>query len=108
MAIHHAKPGELVDLNKWPADVEAEQSHTLINTDSVQLSRIVLEKGKTLPEHTIDSPVIIQCISGLLELRTTRATQSIGPGQLVHLRADDPHSIAGLDDSIVLLTILQG
>jgi len=80
----------------------------LITSDAVQLSRIVLTKGKELPEHTIDYPVIIQCIKGLIELRTTRATQSIGPGQLVHLIADDPHSIAGLDDSIVLLTILQG
>lgn len=107
MAIHHAKPAELVDLNQWPNDVEAEQSHTLIRTDTLQLSRIVLTKDKALPEHSIESPVIIQCVKGLLELATTRATQTIGPGQLVHLVAEDPHSILALEDSIILLTIFD-
>ena len=108
MALHHARPGELVDLGKWPDALDDEQSHTLISNDIVQLSRVILKKGKQLPEHTVPAPVIIQCVSGLLELRTTRATQSIGPGQLVYLLADDPHSIEGLEDSLVLLTILQG
>lgn len=106
MALHHAKPGELVDLTKWPRALDEQQSHTLIANDALQLSRLVLQKGETLPEHAISSTTIIQCVSGLLELGTTRATQSIGPGQLVYLEANDPHSLTGLEESIVLLTIL--
>ncbi|MBD3647102.1 MAG: cupin domain-containing protein [Pseudomonadales bacterium] len=107
MAIHHAGPGELVDLKDWPHDVDPEQSHTVVKTDYMQLSRIVLPRGKELPEHALPSPIIIQCISGLVELRTERARQSVSAGQLVHLVADDPHSLVAIEDAIVLLTIIE-
>ncbi len=106
MAIRHAKPGELVDLQKWPSELDAVSSHALIDNDSFRLDRIVLAKGQSLPERSVASPIIIQCVTGILELRTSRARQSIGPSQLVHLLADDPHELEALADSIALLTIL--
>lgn len=106
MAIHHARPGELVDLEDWPTDVEPGQSHAIIVTDTIEVARLVMPEGKTLPEHEIAHPIIIQCVKGEIELTTKRARQALAPGQLVHLLADDPYSLSALEDSIVLLTII--
>ncbi len=106
MAIDHAGPAELVDLNEWPHGLSSEQSHTLIKTDYVEVARIVLREGREIPKHRIPSPVIIQGLSGTVELTTENARQSIGAGQLLYLEADDPHSLIAIDDSVVLLTII--
>lgn len=106
MAIHHAQAGELVDLNDWPPDVSSDQSHTIIINDDVELGRLILPKGKEIPEHSIPSPILIQCVEGTVEIRTQRARQSISQGQLIYLEADDPHSLNALEDAIVLLTIM--
>ncbi|MEX2488367.1 MAG: cupin domain-containing protein [Pseudomonadales bacterium] len=106
MAIHHAEAGELVDINDWPPDVSSDQSHTIIINDDVELGRLVLPKGKEIPDHSIASPILIQCVEGTVEIRTQRARQSISAGQLIYLKADDPHSLTALDDAIVLLTII--
>jgi quercetin dioxygenase-like cupin family protein len=65
----------------------------------------VLPKDKTFPEHQVPSPITIHCISGKVELVTTRARQMLTAGQLVYLPANDPHSLQAFDDSIILLTI---
>lgn len=106
MAIHHARAGELVDLNDWPPDVSSDQSHTIIINDDIELGRLILHKGKEIPEHSISSPILIQCMEGTVEIRTQRARQSIGQGQLIYLQANDPHALTALEDAIVLLTIM--
>lgn len=105
MAIHHARPGELIDLASWPHDVTPGQSHTLIKTDNLTVARLVLEKDKTIKEHQVPDPIVIHCISGRFELTTSRARQVLTAGQLVYLPGDDPHALTAMDDTIVLLTI---
>lgn len=106
MAIHHAEAGELVDINDWPPDVSSDQSHTIIINDDIELGRLILPKGKEIPNHSIASPILIQCVEGTVEIRTQRDRQSISQGQLIYLKADDPYSLTALDDAIVLLTII--
>lgn len=107
MAIDHAKRGQLINLNKWPAGLEPGQSHAVAITDYMEIARLMLDAGKELPTHAIDHPIIIHCLSGLVELVTPRARQSIGAGQLLYLDANDPHSLNAFEDSEVLLTIIR-
>ncbi|XOV87897.1 MAG: hypothetical protein ACFHX7_23565 [Pseudomonadota bacterium] len=107
MAIHHARPGELIDLARWPRDVEAGKSHTLIVADGLTVARLVLEKDREIPEHRIAAPITIHCVSGKIELVTTRAQQMLTSGQLVYLPADDPHTLRAYADAVILLTIAE-
>ena len=107
MAIGHAKRGQLVDLNSWPTSLAPGQSHAIIVTNEMEVARLVLPAGKSLPDHAITSPIIIHCLKGTIELQTERVRQSISSGQLVHLEAGNPHSINALKDSEVLLTIIK-
>ena len=84
----------------------AGHSHVLIKTDHMELARLVIPEGKAIAQHKIASPIVIQCLSGSVELKTSRARQSIGAGQLLHLEANDPYSLTGLKNAIVLLTII--
>lgn len=108
MAIHHAGRAELVDLNEWPAELEESKSHVIIKTDFMEVARLVLDKGKTLARHSLPKPIVIHCLSGSIELETDRARQAISQGQLLYLEADDPHSLTGLKNAVVLLTIIGG
>lgn len=105
MAIHHANPGELIDLAKWPHDVEPGKSHTLIVAGGLEVARLVLQADEELPEHQLSSPITIHCVSGKFELSTSRARQMLTPGQLVYLPANDPHGLKAFEDSVILLTI---
>jgi quercetin dioxygenase-like cupin family protein len=107
MAIHHAKPNELVDLNEWPHDVTTGRSHTLISVKGLQLARIILKAGQEMPSHSLAATVIIQVIGGAVTLQTGTSRQSVNEGQLVYLAPDETHSITALDDAVVLLTILR-
>ena len=106
MAIHHARQGELVDLARWPHDVEPGKSHTLIKTDNLTVARLALDKGKEINEYQIPDPIVIHCISGSVELITTRARQVLTAGQLLYLPGNDPHALVAMDDTIILLTIV--
>ena len=105
MAIHHARPGELIDLAKWPYDVEPGKSHTMIVADGLEVARLALPKGKALTDIVLPDSVTIHCVSGEIELTTTRARQVLIAGQLVYLPREDPHNLRALVDSVVLLTI---
>lgn len=106
MAIHHARPGELIDLARWPHDVEDGKSHTLISAEGLTVARLALKKGKEIPEHSVPSPVTIQCLSGEVELITSRARQMLIAGQMLYLPADDPHALTAVEDTVLLLTMV--
>ena len=50
MATHHAKPGEIVDLQTWAADLPKEHTKAIVKTDEMELIRIVLPAGKGIPQ----------------------------------------------------------
>ena len=49
--------------------------------------------------------ITLQCMEGLIEVRTGGSTLSLRPGQLVLLPAKAPHSVRALEDSSALLTM---
>ena len=107
MAIHHARPGELIDLAKWPYDVESGKSHTMIVADGLEVARLALPKDKEITDIVVPDSLTIQCVSGEVELTTTRARQVLKAGQLVYLPPEDPHSLKAFEDSVLLLTIAK-
>ncbi len=107
MPIHHAKPNELVDLKEWPHDASNGPSHTLVSIEGLQLARIILKAGEEMPSHSVSATVIIQVIRGAVTLLTGSSRQSVTAGQLVYLLPDEIHALTALDDSLVLLTILD-
>ena len=106
MATHHAKPGEIVDLQTWAADLPKEHTKAIVKTDEMELIRIVLPAGKGIPDHKVPGSVTIQCVAGKIAIITMNVMQQLNYNQLIHLNANEPHSLKAIEDSVVLLTII--
>ncbi len=108
MATHHAAPGEIVDLASWADDLPSEKTKAIIKTNEIELARLVIPKGKEYPNHKVSGPIVVQCIQGKIEFTAMGATQELHSGQLLYLIAGELHSLKGVEDSVILLTILIG
>ncbi len=106
MARHHAKPGEIVDLQTWAADLPREHTKAIVKTNEMELIRMVLPAGKGIPNHKVDGPITVQCVAGKIAFTAMGATQEINYDQLIHLLPEEPHSLKAIDDSVVLMTII--
>lgn len=106
MATHHAAPGEIVDLATWARDLPQEQSKAIVKTAAMELARLVLPAGHLMPEHRVDGPIVVHCVSGRVVLVLEEGERDLGPGQLVHLAPGAPHAVRATTDCVVLLTIL--
>ncbi len=105
MAIHHAQSGELVDLN-----VEAAGGKTavLVKNDDLEIIRLTIDAGGEIPSHRAPNQLVVQCLSGKVEFTVNDKPQIMRPGHLLHLSGREPHSVKGLERSVLLLTLLLG
>lgn len=71
------------------------------------MARIILKAGEEMPSRSVSATVIIQVITGAVTLLTGSSRQSVTGGQLVYLLPDQIHALTALDESVVLLTILD-
>jgi quercetin dioxygenase-like cupin family protein len=65
----------------------------------------VIPRGKEIPTHTTHGEITVQCVEGRVAFTTGGVTHEIGAGQLLYLHGEQPHSILGIDDASLLMTI---
>lgn len=106
MALPHATSGQLIDILPLGQRIEETHSNALFKTSQLELMRLVLPRGKGMPEHKVPGAVTVQCIEGAIEFCAHGKTQTMRAGQLVYLAGGEPHSLHALEDASILLTIL--
>jgi quercetin dioxygenase-like cupin family protein len=106
MALPHARSGQLIDVRPFGAKMTETISHALFKAEQLELIRLVLPRGKGMPEHAVPGAVTIQCLEGKIELHAHQKTQTLQAGELVYLAGGEPHALHAVEDASVLLTIL--
>lgn len=109
MATHHAQPGELVDLTSWANDIPSGGSKAIAKSDRLELARLVVPADTEMHRSKycrVPGPIVVHCLSGVIELKTRDAVTTIKAGQLVYLLAGTDHAIRGVLESVILLTIV--
>jgi quercetin dioxygenase-like cupin family protein len=66
----------------------------------------VLPRGKAFPSHRVAGEITMQVLEGRVEIEVGGIPQILGPGQLMHLEGDVDHSLRGVEDASVLVTIV--
>ncbi len=89
-----------------PAIHEA-RSAPLIKTEGLEVIRLIVRKGKELPSHKARGEATIQCLEGKAEFSKGGTTHTLLPGQLIHLKQGEAHSLLALEDTSLLVTILH-
>lgn len=104
---------QVVKLAEVAAKLRAEPHDSVSGHRQIAVARhgpvttilFVFEAGGLLKEHRTDGVVNIHVLSGRLQVTVHDELHEMGPGELVNLAADLPHSVRALQESEMLLTI---
>ncbi len=106
MALPHAKSGDIIDIGPLGSGLAEAGSTTLVNTNTLEIIRMVIHAGREIPEHLVHGETTLQCLEGRLAVTVGDAQRELRTGQMLYLAGDVPHSLRALEDASVLLTIL--
>ena len=106
MALHHARPGEVVDLGPLGPGLTTAGTRALVKTDAFEAARLIIGKGTEIPTHRVAGPVILHCLEGRVRVGLAGSALELAAGQWTHLPGGTDYSMEGLEDSALLLTIL--
>ena len=106
MAIAHAAPGQLVDVQPLGSQLSEARTSALFKTDELEVMRVVLPAGKTVPAHKVRGEITIHCLEGEVELMAGGQTQRMKAGQLVWLEGSVDHALKAIQDASLLVTIV--
>ena len=87
MALQHATPGLARDVLPFGTDLPNQKTHALFKSDDLEVMRLVLLEGQSLPPHRVPGEITIQCIEGLLNVEADGRANSLASGQLLFLPA---------------------
>lgn len=109
MAIEHAQPLDLIVLDPNP---ESPQHGTVLSTSllresGLQLMRLVLPAGHSLPEHHVPGEVTIQCLSGEADVIVPERSCRLRPGTLMMLPPGKPHRVQAQAATVLLVTVVR-
>lgn len=105
MAIPHAESGQLIDLNA-PADAPARAlSHALFKTRDLEVMRLAIPAGRSVPPHHVSGDLTMQCLQGEVELIAAGQPRRLQAGHLLWLTGGVEYAITGMEDASLLVTV---
>lgn len=105
MALHHAKPGEVVDLAPMGLGLGQAKTAALVKAHHFEAVRLVVHAGAEIPQHKVSGEITLHCLEGHVELGIESEPIVLKANDWVYLEGGAPHSVKALEDSSVLLTI---
>lgn len=89
------------------AAVGGARSTTLLRSAGLELVRLVMPAGKTIPPHRAPGEITVQCLEGHVAFHHDGRDIELRPGDLLHLCPAELHSLTGIADSAVLVTRIR-
>jgi quercetin dioxygenase-like cupin family protein len=106
MAIHHALPGEIVDLSPLGAALADARTTALVKAKHFEAIRMIVRAGMKIPSHGVEGETLLHCLEGRITLGLKGGDRLLAAGDWVYLMGGEAHSLTGVEDAQVLLTIL--
>ncbi len=106
MAIAHADPAEVIDIHPWGTKLTPSRTTVLIKTKTLEVIRMVVPAGERHSKHHVPGEITVQCLEGHIIFGVDGIPHDLKAGQMLYLSGGQPHSLQGVEDSAVLLTIL--
>ena len=106
MALTHAEPGAVIDVRPLGERLPDTKTHAMLKTASLELMRVVLMAGKSLPPHSVPGEITVLCIEGRAWLRAGTGDRLLSAGDLVLLPGGDRHAVEAVEDCSLLVTLV--
>lgn len=105
MAIPHARPGQVIEVRPLGAGLAHEKTVALFKSEDLEVMRLVLRAGKSLPPHKVPGEITIQCIEGSLEVTADNQTHVLQAAQMLYLAGGVIHGVTAIQDASALVTV---
>jgi quercetin dioxygenase-like cupin family protein len=106
MAIPHAQSGDVVDVRPLGPSLATSRTTTLMKSKTLEILRLVVPAGGEIPSHEVPGEVVLQCLEGVVGIPVDGDTRVLEAGQLLYLASHEQHSVRGIEDASILVTIL--
>ena len=101
-----ANPGEPIDVRPPGTSLASAHTRTLVYTTALEVVRLIVRAGEEIPQHQNQGEIIVHCLEGRVAFTALGKTKELGAGKLLDLSAGEPHTIKGIEESLLLLTRL--
>lgn len=105
MALSHASPGRPVDVGPLGAQLAEQRTSAVFKSRDLEVIRLVLRAGMSLPEHDVPGEITIHCIEGSLDVGHPGGRAALEAGQLLFLEGGARHDVTARTDATALVTI---
>lgn len=86
---------------------ESTVSRTVLRAEGVRVVLFAFDAGQELTEHTAAMPVLLQVVTGHLQITADGRTEDLRPGAVLHLATREPHAVHAVEPSVLSLTMLD-
>ena len=107
MSLHHAVSGEVIDIRPLGDKLPQSESIALVRTAEFEVMRVVLQAGKSVPEHHVPGEMTLFCIEGTVELQAHDKMQILQADQMVYLAGNVPYALRALENASMLMTMVR-
>ena len=105
MALKHANAAEVVDL-LWEGEQQPRKTAAIVKSSHFEAVRLVVSAGTEIPPHQVNGPITLQCLSGRAILGVEGKELELRAGQWIYLEGGVRHWVRGIEDAVLLLTIV--
>lgn len=105
MALLHATPGQALDVRPMGDQLPSAKTAALFKARDLEVMRLVLLAGKSLPPHKVPGEITIHCLEGSLNIQLDDRTQTLEAGEMMLLAGGALHGVTAQTDASALVTI---
>lgn len=102
--VPRANLSEVIDVLATKVAASEPGPISLAKTGTLEVRQLVLPKDRQIPTHYARGEITVHCLKGRIAFTACGTKREVGAGQLIVLAAGEPHSLVGLEDSLVLVT----
>ena len=106
MGLKHATPGEIVHVLSLKTELERAKAITLVKTDRFETICMHIDAQREIPEHKAKGPITLQCLEGKIYFTVEQIEHEMSQGDWLYLEGGQLHSLKGIENSVLLLTVI--
>ena len=106
MSIPHTQAGQPVAVTPYAQALSTQKTVALFKSAQLEVIRLVLAAGKSMPLHKVAGETTLQCIEGCIDVQLDGSSTRLAAGHMLFLPSQVPHALHAREDSSALLTLV--